>query len=130
MEFQTPYLRFAKNLDSGGGKIIVELAGYIPVNRRIKEMMEAGKRLIEHRTAEAYFHFKTGENPDLDFNDPTQEPGYDPADATQDAYAAKMRLNAQKAAAKARLAQKKESENKTLPPEKEVHKEKEASKEA
>ena len=101
MEFQTPYNRTKKQLDSGGGPIIVELAGYIPVQRRIKEMMDAGRRLVEHRTAEAYYHYSTGQEPDLDFWDPTLEKGYDPADATQDAYAVKARLRAQQEAAKA-----------------------------
>lgn len=107
MEFQTPYNRTKKQLDPGGGPIIVELAGYIPVQRRIKEMMDAGRRLVEHRTAEAYYHYSTGQDPDLDFWDPTLEKGYDAADATQDAMAVKARLRAQERAAE---ASKKESE--------------------
>lgn len=99
MKFNTPYERSQKNLDAGGGEIIVELAGYIPVQRRIKEMMDAGKRLVEHRTAEAYYHYSTGEDPDLEFWDPTLERGYDPADASMQSRAVKYRLNAQKKAA-------------------------------
>lgn len=102
MNYRVGYQRsWKKDLDKGGGRIIVELAGYVPVQRRIKEMMEAGRRLVEHRTAEAYYHYSTGQDPDLDFWDPTLEKGYDPADATQDAYTVKARLRAQKEAAKA-----------------------------
>ena len=72
-------------------------------------MMDAGRRLVEHRTAEAYYHYSTGQDPDLDFWDPTLEKGYDPADATQDAMSVKARLRAQERAAE---ALKKESEGK------------------
>lgn len=102
MNFRVGFQRsWTKQLDPGGGPIIVELAGYIPVQRRIKEMMDAGRRLVEHRTAEAYYHYSTGQDPDLDFWDPTLEKGYDPADATQDAMAVKARLRAQERAAEA-----------------------------
>ena len=115
MEFQTPYTKRKKDLDAGGGPIIVELTAYIPVQRRIKEMMDAGKRLVEHRTAEAYYHYSTGEDPDLDFWDPTLEKGYDPADATQDLYATQASLRAQQKAAEASKIQ---SEGDTTPEEK------------
>lgn len=95
MEYRVGYLKdWSRDLDPGGGKIITEMHGYIPVQKRIENIMEAGGRLVEHRTAEAYYHFRTGEEYDLSFDDPTQRKGYDPADATQDNYANKARLKA------------------------------------
>lgn len=97
MLFRTPYgaKRWKKDLDPGGGKIIVELAGYIPVQKRIENIMDAGHRLVESRTAEAYYHFKTGEEIDLDFEDITMRKGYDVADAVQDQYAAELGIKAE-----------------------------------
>lgn len=86
---------WVKDLEPGGGKVMVELTGYIPVQRRIQQIMDAGHRLVEHRTAENYFHFKPGEEPDLTFENYVGQKNYDPADATQDLYRNKARLAAQ-----------------------------------
>lgn len=101
MKFFTPYNKATKNLDSGGGRIIVEMTGYRSAQQRIEDILNAGQRLVEHRTAENMFHFAEGEEPDLAFTDPTMDKNWDLADAAQATYATEMRLNAQKKATEA-----------------------------
>lgn len=60
---------------------IVETAGYITVQQRINNMMVSGERLKLAR-AEKY-DFKQGEPVDENFNDPTRDPNFDLADASQ-----------------------------------------------
>lgn len=49
MNFQTAYDRVHSEPEKGGGKRLVEDAGYIPANIRITDMIEAGQRLITAR---------------------------------------------------------------------------------
>lgn len=81
---QTRYNRdkAPRDYESGGGKPIVETAGYVPADVRIKELLLAGERLAEYR-AERY-DWPNGSIVDDDhIVDPTRRPGYDMADAAQ-----------------------------------------------
>lgn len=94
MDFRVGFQKnWIKDKDVGGGISKTEMTGYIPLDKFIGQIIEAGHRLIEKRTAENYYHFPQGEEVDLSFNDPTQSKGYDPADAFQDNLAAQSRIN-------------------------------------
>lgn len=95
MKFQTKYSRkeFSKTYEKGGGKRMVETAGYIPAKQRIENMIMAGQRLALARKELYDFDGEVDEN----FEDPTRRPGYDLADAFQDNEKVKIRLkNAKK----------------------------------
>lgn len=66
-------------INSGEEK--VEKAGYIPANRRIEAMIDAGERLAQARM-EQYDGHDTLDPDDMEV-DPTRNPGFDPADAAQ-----------------------------------------------
>jgi hypothetical protein len=79
---------------------------YISTKDRITKMLQAGERLERYR--QGLYDFPNGEI-DESFTDPTRKPGYDMADAHQDAMLADENLKAAKA--EAELIQKKEKEN-------------------
>ena len=84
---------------------VTEKAGFVPAKVRIENLINAGQRLMESRMNAYDFY---DDEIDEEFDDPTRRPGYDLADATQEAMAVQNRLNAQKAAAKAAQKEKKE----------------------
>ena len=50
MAFYTQCLRPEKKVkEAGGGKVVVERAGYIPAKERIEAMIMAGRRLVDSR---------------------------------------------------------------------------------
>lgn len=83
MIFYTQYDRpdKAQFLESGGGKVLVDRAGYIPVARRIHDIIEAGLKLRISRIQE--YHFESEEAVDEYFTDFGLEPGFDMAEASQ-----------------------------------------------
>lgn len=54
---------------------------YVPPNILIEQMIAAGQRLEDYR-GELY-DFQNDEEIDWDYQDPTRNPGYDPADASE-----------------------------------------------
>jgi len=62
------------------GEILVETAGYIPADRKIESMIDAGRRLMDFR---AGYEFQDGEDVPDDYMDPTRDPGFDYADASR-----------------------------------------------
>jgi len=64
MALQTRYKLDPLVLEAGGGEILVETAGYVPADIRIKEFIEAGIRLADYRR-EAY-DFGPDDEPDME----------------------------------------------------------------
>nr|QJB20377.1 MAG: hypothetical protein [Microvirus sp.] len=80
MDFYTQYKRPEKSPEVLGGPVLVEQEGYIPAKEQIESMFTAGRRLMAGR---GYFEFgPEGEIPD-DYQDPTRDPNFDRADASQ-----------------------------------------------
>jgi hypothetical protein len=78
------------------GKSKTEVRGYIPAEKKITSMIEAGQRLEQSRIDQYDYQ---EEVPDDFLPDPTRNPGYDMADAQADYEAALFRLTqAQEAA--------------------------------
>lgn len=89
--FQTPYTRVVLPDEAGGGKRLVETAGYIPAQRQITDMINAGQRLDLYRKGQYDY-----EHPDHDDGytvDPTRSPNFDLADAYQLGKEAGKRLD-------------------------------------
>lgn len=89
--------------EKGGGKSTVEPGGSLPVRIQIEQMLTAGRRLKEQRAS--MFDFNEGEEVDENAPvDPTRNPNFDLADATQAARVAigNIQATAKNAAAKAR----------------------------
>lgn len=84
MALQTRYRLDPLQLEPGGGETLVETAGYVPADIRIREFIEAGIRLGEYRK-EAY-DFGADEEVDFSAMDPLRIPGVDPAEVTQLRY--------------------------------------------
>jgi len=76
--------------EEGGGEILVETAGYVPADVRIREFIEAGIRLGEYRK-EAY-DFGADEEVDFEKADPLRSPSVDMAEVSQLTQAVKGRL--------------------------------------
>lgn len=66
--------------EDNDGEILVETAGYIPADRKIESMIDAGKRLMDFR---AGYEFQDDEDVPDDYIDPTRDPGFDLADASR-----------------------------------------------
>lgn len=75
----------------------VSLTGYVPLEQRIQEMMQAGVRLNNMRQGGTY---DTDLYPDTDADDipldPTRDKGIDPAEVTEIAYDVRQALKAQR----------------------------------
>lgn len=93
MKFNTKFEREEYEKEKGGGKIITESAGYIPPKIQIEQMIMAGQRLDLARKEQ--FDFGPDDEIDEDYVDPTREPGFDLADASQLASETAMRLRQQ-----------------------------------
>ena len=98
--FQTQYNRakHARNRRVNSGEILVETAGYVSTEKRITNMILAGQRLVESRRTQ-YDLEGDYESEDIDL-DPTRDPGYDLADATQDMLGLEQKAESQKAGEK------------------------------
>ena len=98
--FQTQYnrVKHTRLPEINSGEILVETAGYISTEKRINNMMLAGQRLVESRRTQ-YDLEGDYDNEDIDI-DPTRDPGYDLADATQDMLALEQKAESQKAGEK------------------------------
>lgn len=81
MKFRTAYNRPPKTPEVNSGETLVEIAGYIPAQKRIENMILAGQRLVDYRKSQ--FDFEGVEKIDYDFNDPSRSLNFDVADATQ-----------------------------------------------
>jgi len=121
MQFQTQYTHKSSPPETNSGKTLVERAGYISAQKRIENMILAGQRLVDYRKSQ--FDFE-GDKIDFDFNDPTRNPNFDMADASQLKYQAEANLAARakkaeldkealKASQTAQEAQNEPSEQKT-----------------
>ena len=98
--FQTQYNRakHARNPEVNSGEILVETAGYVSTEKRINNMILAGQRLVESRRTQ-YDLEGDYDSEDIDL-DPTRDPGYDLADATQDMLGLEQKAESQKAGEK------------------------------
>lgn len=81
MKFYTKYDRPPTSYEVGGGKKLVETAGYLSAKQRIDNLITAGRQLMASR-AEQY-DFPEGTPTDTNFSDPTRSRGFDLADASQ-----------------------------------------------
>lgn len=79
MKFATPFDRVPQPAEAGGGRRLVETAGYISAERQINNLISAGKRLKDWRSNQ--FDFPDGKI-DESFSDPTRAGNFDLADAT------------------------------------------------
>lgn len=79
-------------------KKIVEVAGYVPAQIRIENLINAGLRLEQSRMEE--FDLPDGEMSDDFVPDPTRQRNYDLADASRDLSDARSRINSRKASTK------------------------------
>lgn len=66
--------------EENDGELLVETAGYVPADRKIESMIDAGRRLKDFR---AGYEFQDDEDVPDDYLDPTRDPGFDLADATR-----------------------------------------------
>lgn len=90
MALQTRYRLDPLVLEEGGGEVLVETAGYVPADVRIREFIEAGIRLGEYRK-EAY-DFGAEEEVDFDQADPLRSKAVDIAEVSSAAMAVAERL--------------------------------------
>lgn len=87
--------------EPGGGKLLTESAGYIPIRVQVENMILAGERLGEYRREK--YDFGEGEEvPDDVEPDPTRSPSFDLADGTRLERETTKALERQAAEAKAK----------------------------
>ncbi|MDR2602609.1 MAG: hypothetical protein LBC53_09210 [Spirochaetaceae bacterium] len=85
--------------EPGGGEIITESVGYVPPDRQIAAMIQAGEAL---NVARSYMYdFPSGTRIDDEFSDPTRVRNFDMADAHGIKEALEIRLKAQRDAREA-----------------------------
>ena len=80
-----------RNYEKIDSSSITEQSGYIPPERQIQDMMNAGRRLQEYRMSQ--YDFASPDDIDEDAYDPTRTGNFDMADASQQAYDAYQRLH-------------------------------------
>lgn len=84
MDFNNKYNRILKTPKEDFSEVIshVDLVGYIPKERQIKMLIEAGKRLVSNR---GIYDFQANEKVDIDEIDPdvTRNLSFDLADASE-----------------------------------------------
>lgn len=105
MEFYTRYHRPEKVYEKGGGELVTEVAGYIPAEVQITEMINAGIRLGEYRKEK--YDFASEEDVDEDFFDVTRSPGFDLAEASINARIGAEAIASAKEFVQAQLDEKK-----------------------
>lgn len=108
MSLQTRYRQDPLVLEEGGGEVLVETAGYVPADVRIREFIEAGIRLGEYRK-EAY-DFEADEEVDFNEADPLRSKAVDIAEVSSAAMAVAERLKKSKTAMTTIREEKGESE--------------------
>lgn len=74
----TPDVRPPEDHEINSGEILVETAGYVPAEVRIREMIDAGQRLKEAR--EEAYDFGDGEAVPDDYINPLNDRGIDPVE--------------------------------------------------
>lgn len=74
----TPDKRPPEDHEVNSGQILVETAGYVPAEVRIREMIDAGQRLKEAR--EDAYDFRDGESVPDDYINPLHDRGIDPVE--------------------------------------------------
>ncbi|QXP44171.1 MAG: hypothetical protein [Arizlama microvirus] len=107
MQFQTPYTHQKTPPEVNSGECLVDLAGYIPAQKRIENLIMAGQRLRDYRAQQ--FDFPDGEI-DEDYEDPTRDIR-DLAEATQLSFQAEARLKQSKKASQTVPEPPKEDQN-------------------
>ena len=80
-----------RNYEKIDSSSITEQSGYIPPERQIQDMMNAGRRLQEYRMSQ--YDFASPDDIDESLSDPTRSANFDLADASQQAYDAYQRLH-------------------------------------
>ena len=80
-----------RNYEKIDSSSITEQGGYIPPERQIQDMMNAGRRLQEYRMSQ--YDFASPDDIDESLSDPTRSANFDLADASQQAYDAYQRLH-------------------------------------
>lgn len=103
----TQFERPPDDAEVNTGESIVETAGYVPAERQIQSLIDAGVRLEDYRKGCDFVDgVDTGEN------DPTREPGFDLADASAMSRAANARIEERNRIAAEKAAKKEEDEKK------------------
>lgn len=92
-----PDLRYPDPGEINSGELLVETAGYISAEQRIINIMRAGQRLQETRREMYDYDYEDDIDEDNIYDDPTRDPGYDMADATQTSLSLKSRERVKKA---------------------------------
>jgi len=92
MKFQTQYTHEKSIPEKNSGERLIEKAGYITAQKRIENLMLAGKRLTEARNEQYDFNGPIDEN----FSDPTRYKGLDMGEAFQIKLSIDERLKSQK----------------------------------
>jgi len=86
MDYQKNYTgkRYGKPSEQNGAELFTEQSGYIPAQKRIENLLNAGQRLKDFRDQQ--FDFVDENSIDDQFFDPTRTKNFDLADATQLQY--------------------------------------------
>lgn len=100
MLFSTQRERPKSKPERNNGKTLVERDGYLSAQKRITNMILAGQRLKDFRTAQERYDFPDGKI-DEDAWDPTRSKNFDLADASQMQYDVRGRLIASQTAREA-----------------------------
>lgn len=102
--FQTKYERKPTIPEKNGMPSKTEKIGYIPPKIQIENMILAGQRLADSRRG---YEFAENEEIPEDYIDPTRNPNFDLADASEMHYAVTERMRQSKAEKEAAEAQEK-----------------------
>lgn len=92
MEFYTKWNRPKSDAEKGGGKKVVETAGYITVKQQVDNLMIAGDQLESYRRAKYRYDFEDEDSIDENYHDPTRDPGFDITDVTEADAAVTQRI--------------------------------------
>ena len=95
IQFWTAYDRPPVKPEMNKDEKLVETAGYIPAQKRIENMINAGQRLVEYRKSQ--YDFEDESSIDPNFKDPGRSLNFDMADATQLQLSTAERLRASQA---------------------------------
>lgn len=82
--FKTQYNSTGATPEKNSGQVIVERTGYIPAQKRIENLINAGQRLKDFRSDQ--FDFPDEKSINDEFFDPTRRKNFDMADASQMSY--------------------------------------------
>lgn len=107
--FNTHYERKKSPAEKNNGKRHVDKTGFIPAQRRIENIINAGRRLVAARSEMYDF---PDDKIDENFIDPTRSPNFDMADAFQLSEVAKNNMQESKRQAAVKAAEKAQQEQK------------------